>query len=74
MKARGHTILLIDPPECSFSVESLLRYAHLVVGASHSLDVKEEDPTDVEEDSSKIIDFLGKTIIPDCFVLDFIRI
>lgn len=55
LKARGHTILLIDPPECSFTVESLLRYAHLVVGAS---DVKEEDPTDVEEDSSKIIDFL----------------
>ncbi|WZZ24694.1 hypothetical protein YC2023_008095 [Brassica napus] len=55
--SRGHTLLLIDPPdkECSFSVESLLAYAHLIVPASDSMveeeeEYVEEDPSHVEQD------------------------
>ena len=64
---RGHTLLLIDPPdeECSFTVESLLAYAHIIVRASDNMvedeEYVEEDPSNVEED-----------MYPNCFVLDFI--
>ncbi|KAL0729281.1 hypothetical protein Bca4012_025374 [Brassica carinata] len=52
LASRGHTILLIVPPdeECSFTVESLLRYAHLVLGASDTCMVKEEE--EGKQDSS----------------------